>query len=210
MRKILGVAGIVLLIQGFVSAGVVVSFTRDGQPLAGQGGVGVEPGTNSIGLWLENTSPSTSALSAYLFDFQGGDFSTGRLDASSWQESGAFASLTPSWLPDDQSLNTGSGNFRVSGVTGSLSTPFVGPALPLNTPILIGTFDVFTNAPPGSLVDFVLTSASGIDDEMGRLAGRGITAFGVNDVLVVPEPSILLLFVGGLGTIGLRRAIRKL
>ena len=205
MRKLLSAAAFVLLAQAVVSAGVVVSFARNGVQLASLDEQrGVWPGENTIELRLENMALPTLALSAYLLDFQGGDFATGKLDASGWQESSAFAGLAPPWLPDDQSLDTRNGNFRVSGVTGSLSTPFIGPGLPVNTPVLIGTFDVFVDAPAGSLVDFMLSPGSGIDDEMGRLAGAGIVAFGVNDV-DVPEPTTLALLSLAIGLIARRR-----
>lgn len=206
MYRVILAAAVSFALAESSSAGIVVTFTRDGgQALTGFDGVGVvEFETHQLELWLTNSSPPTSALSAYQFDFQGGDFSSGRLDASVWAESSVFGSLSPPWIPNDQSLDTRNSDWIVNGITGSLSTPFVGPTLPLDQAVLLGTIDVFIDAPNGSVVDFLLSAESGLDDEMGRLAGGGITGFGVSDVLVIPEPSCGLLILVGAGVL-LRR-----
>ena len=156
-------------------------------------------------LWLTNLLAATSQLSAYQFNFQGGDFLTGRLQASNWIQSTAFGGLAPAWLSLDQSLDTLAGNFTVAGLSGSFSVPFIGPALPLNTPILIGTFDVVVNADAGGSVDFLLNSQSGIDDQNGALGGGGLASFGVARVTVTPEPAAALFALAGAIMLTLRR-----
>lgn len=207
MSRVVLAGGLVVLTGNLAFAAVNVTFTRDGgQPLVGRGGVDViEYQIHSAELWLTNTSPLTESLSAYEFDFAGGDFATGRLDAVNWLRDIVFDGLQPPWLSDsdpelvDQTLDTANVDYVLSDVTGSLSTPFVGPALPLGAPVLIGTFDVYIDASEGEYVDFLLGSASGIDDQDGNLAGAGIDSFGVSDVLVIPEPSTVgLLMLGGL------------
>ena len=160
---------------------------------------------NTIELWLTNDSAATSALSAYQFNFEAGDYVDGKLDASNWLQSSAFDGLDPAWTPNDLTLDTAGADWWVSGVTGSLSTPFVGPELPVGTPVLIGTFNVYVNAASGELVDALLGADSEIDDQMGNLPT--ITSFGVEDVLViVPEPSSLtLLAVASLALLRSRR-----
>ena len=172
-------------------------FTKDGELQPPLEEKGVVPGWQSLQLWIANASAATTALSAYQFNFAGGDFATHRLNASSWSESGAFAGLDPPWLPVDQGLDTSNDDYVVDGVTGSLQTPFVGPALPLGVPILIGTFDVYVDAVPGEFVDVLLSATSGVDDQNGGLGGAGIDSFGVADVPVVPEPNSLSLLIGG-------------
>lgn len=203
MDRLWACVGIVLLLGSVASASVDVTFTRDGGQLLEDVGL-AEFHTHNIELWLTNTATETTALSAYQFDFEGGDFATGMLDATSWLESSAFDGLDPPWMPVDQVLDTVAADWTVEGVTGSLSTPFVGPALPLATPVLIGTFDVYVDAPEGDLVDVLLSADSGIDDQNGNLPA--IVAFGVEDVLVVPEPgSLALLLAIGLVSIRFRR-----
>ncbi|MCP4593911.1 MAG: PEP-CTERM sorting domain-containing protein [bacterium] len=153
-------------------------------------------------LYLTNDSPATTALSAYQFNFEGGDFATGKLDTTNWAEASVFDTWddTPDeWLSLDQSLDTASLDFVVDGVTGSQSTSFAGPGLPLGTAVLIGTFDVYIDASAGEFVDFLLSDQSGIDDQDGNFGGAGIASFGITDVVVVPEPGTLgLLLLSGL------------
>lgn len=147
----------------------------------------------TLELRLVNRAIATNALSAYLFNFQEGSFATGMLHASNWRESTVFSGFTPAWMQVDQSLDTAANDFRVSGVSGSLALPYVGPALPLDTPVVIGVFDVTVTAQLGAVVDFVLVSQdpnkSGIDDQDGNLGGAGLSKFGVPGVQVTPEPT---------------------
>ena|GEM_PF-6692255 len=200
-----------VLVCGHVAlASVDVTFTRDGGLSLGVGVEGVVEGeTHSIELWLTNTSPSTTALSAYQFNFEGGDFdiAMGKLDATNWAEGSVFDGLIPAWIPNDQSLDTANVDYVVDGVTGSLSTPFVGPGLPLDTAVLIGTFDVYIDALEGEFVDFLLSDQSGIDDQNGNLAGAGIDSLGVSQVEVIPEPTTVgLLALGSFAALRRRRS----
>jgi hypothetical protein len=209
MRKILFACASVLLCSTIVHASVEVTFTRDGGLSLLAEGV-LEHQTYTVELWLTNTFAGTTALSAYQFDFDSADFATGKLDASNWIEGVVFDGLSPAWIPVDQALDTETSDYLVSGVTGSLSTPFVGPSLPLNTPVLIGTLDVYVDALAGDSVDFVLGVQTGIDDQDGNFGGAGVALFGVESVPVVPEPTALGLLLLGTGLASLTRRQRPL
>ncbi len=177
-----------LAVSGSTFGSVAVTFTK---PNGAALDTVVERTTQPIELRLMNDSPSTTALSAYHFRFDGGDFLTGKLDATGWTESSALSGLNPAWTPDDQSLDTAAGDHLVSGVSGSLATPLIGPALPVGQSIIIGTLSVYIDAVKNDRVDFIINLTSEIDDQGGNLPG--ILHFGVAQVLVIPEPASIVL-----------------
>jgi len=177
MRRDIIILATLTLLATAVRADVDVTFTRPGgEPL---GPLGRHELVQGVELWMTNRDAATTALAAFEFRFDGGSLSTTAVCATNWSLSSAFNGLSPSWINVDTSLGSCVANRAVSGVTGSLATPFDGPALPLDVPVLIGTFDFQVNALPEALtLDLSLGGGSGIDDQAGRFGGGGIGVSG--------------------------------
>lgn len=168
---------LVMLLASSARAQVDVVFTRgDGTPLTA---VSRKELIRPVELRLYNRGPQPVTLSAFEFRFSGGDFGNQSFCATHWQLDAALNALNPAWVTPDGSLNSCGGDERVAGVSGSLSPPFTGPALPPGQSVRIGTFDLSVDhGTPGAKLNLMLDVGSAFDDHVGSLGGGGFRVLG--------------------------------